>query len=67
MYSDYQNKGYAPGLALGRCSVSGVSHGWLRELLLYEYLLLVLFYDLLVFLSAGGVTYSTNSFSICMR
>jgi hypothetical protein len=38
---------------LGRCSVSGISHGWLRELLLYEYLLLVLFYDLLVFLIDG--------------
>jgi hypothetical protein len=38
----------------GRRSVSCVSHGWLRELLLYEYLLLVLFYDLLVLLITRG-------------
>jgi hypothetical protein len=49
-----KNKSYALGFALGRRSVSCVSHGWLRELLLYEYLLLVLFYDLLVLLIAGG-------------
>jgi hypothetical protein len=54
IYCDYQNKGYAPRLALGRCSVSCVSHGWLWELLLYKYRLLVLFYDLLVFLITGG-------------
>jgi hypothetical protein len=38
----------------GRRSVSCVSHGWLRELLLYEYLLLVLFYNLLILLIARG-------------
>jgi hypothetical protein len=39
---------------LGRRSVSCVSHWWLQDLLLYEYLILVLFYDLLVLLIAGG-------------
>ena len=29
-----QNKGYAPGLALGRQGVSSVSQWWLRNLLL---------------------------------
>ena len=37
-----QNKGYAPGLALGRRIVSYVSHQWLWGFLLYEDLLLVL-------------------------
>jgi hypothetical protein len=31
-----KNTGYAPGIALDRCSVSGVSHGWLLELLQHE-------------------------------
>jgi hypothetical protein len=51
--------GYAPRLAFGRRRVNGVSHGWLQNLL-------ILFYDLLVLL-IDGVTYSTNLFSICMR
>ena len=38
-----QNKGYAPGLALGRRDVSKVSRWWLRGSLLYETLLLALF------------------------
>jgi hypothetical protein len=54
IYDDYQNKGYALGLALDRRSVSGVNRGWPWDLLLYEYLLLVLFYDPLVLLIAGG-------------
>ena len=37
-----QNKGYAPGLALGRRDVSSVSQWWLRDLLLHKDLLLVL-------------------------
>jgi hypothetical protein len=45
-----KNTGYAPGLALGRCKVSGVSHGRLLELLRHEDLLLVLLDDLLVLL-----------------
>jgi hypothetical protein len=45
---------YALGLALGRCSVSGVSHGWLLELLRHEDLLLVLFDDLLILLIVNG-------------
>jgi hypothetical protein len=49
-----KNTGYAPGLALDRCSVSGASHGCLRKLLLYKYLLLVLFDHLVVLLLAGG-------------
>jgi hypothetical protein len=49
-----KNMGHAPGLALGRCSVSGVSHGWLLKLLRHEDLLLVLFDDLLVLLIVDG-------------
>ena len=45
-----QNKGYAPGLALGRWGVNKVSDKWLRGSLLYENLLLVLLNDLLVVL-----------------
>jgi hypothetical protein len=45
---------YAPGLALGRCKVSGVSHGWLVELLWHEDFLLVLFDDLLILLIVDG-------------
>ena len=36
-----QNKGYAPGHALGRWGVNKVSNRWLRSSLLYENLLLV--------------------------
>ena len=49
-----QNKGYAPGLALGRWIVSYVSRRWLRGFLLYEDLLLVLLNHLLVLLLSGG-------------
>ena len=37
-----QNKGYAPGLALGRRVVSYIRRRWLRGFLLYEDLLLIL-------------------------
>jgi hypothetical protein len=46
--------GYAPGLALGRRGVSEVSQRWLRDLLRYENLLLVLLDDLLVLLIADS-------------
>ena len=49
-----QNKGYAPGLALGRRVVSYVSRRWLRDFLLYEDLILVLLNHLLVFLLSSG-------------
>ena len=49
-----QNKGYAPGLALGRWIVSYVSRRWLWGFLLYENLLLVLLDDLLELVIAGG-------------
>jgi hypothetical protein len=49
-----KNMGYAPGLALGRCKVRGVSHGRLLELLRRKDLLLVLFDDLLVVLLLRG-------------
>ena len=49
-----QNKGYAPGLALGRRGVNKVSNRWLRDSLLYENLLLILLDDLLVLLLAHG-------------
>ena len=49
-----QNKGYAPGLALGRRGVSKVSHWRLQGSLLYENLLLVLLNHLLVLLLARG-------------
>ena len=49
-----KNKGYAPGLALGRHSVSWVSQWRLRDLLLHENLLLVLLDDLLKLGLAGG-------------
>ena len=45
-----KNKGYAPGLALGRRGVNNVSNCCLRGSLLYENLLLVLLNDLLVLL-----------------
>ena len=49
-----QNKGYAPGLALGRRIVSYVSHRWLWGFLLYENLLLILLDHLLIFLLSSG-------------
>ena len=49
-----QNKGYAPGLALDRRIVSYVSRRWLRGLLLYEDLDLVLLDHLLILLLSGG-------------
>ena len=49
-----QSKGYAPGLALGRRGVSKVSDGRLRNVLLHEDLLLVLFDDFIVLLLAEG-------------
>ena len=53
IYSDIiQNKGYAPGLALGRRGVNKVSNWSLLGSLLYENLLLVLFNYLLVLLLA---------------
>ena len=49
-----QNKGYAPGLALGRRGVSSVSQWWLRNLLLHEDLLLVLLDHLLKLMVFDG-------------
>ena len=49
-----KNKGYAPGLALGRRGVSWVSQWRLRDLLLHENLLLILLDDLLELVLAGG-------------
>ena len=49
-----QNKGYAPGLALGRRGVSSVSQWWLWDLLLYEDLLLVLLDHLLKLVISDG-------------
>ena len=45
-----QNKGYTPGLALGRRGVNKVSNKWLRGCLLYKNLLLILLNNLLVVL-----------------
>jgi hypothetical protein len=49
-----KNTVYAPGLTLGRCSVSGVSHERLLELVRHEDLLLILFDDLLILLIIDG-------------
>ena len=49
-----KNKGYAPGLALGRRGVNCVSQWQIRDLFLYENLLLVLLVDLLELVLAGG-------------
>ena len=49
-----QNRGYAPGLAFSGHGVSKVSDGRLRNVLLYEDLLLVLFDDFVVLLLAEG-------------
>jgi hypothetical protein len=47
IYQICKNKGYAPGLALGRRKVRGVSRGRLLELLRYKDFLLILLDDLL--------------------
>ena len=61
-----QNKGYAPGIALGRRIVSYVSRRWLQGFLLYEDLLLVFLDHLLVLLlSSGHVTPPTRSLNAC--
>ena len=49
-----QNKGYAPGLALGRRGVSSVSQWWLWDLLLHEDLLLILLDHLLELMIFDG-------------
>ena len=46
--------GYAPGLAFSGHSVSKVSDGRLRNILLYEDLLLILFDDFIVLLLTEG-------------
>ena len=48
-----QNKGYTPGLALGRRGVSSVSQWWLWDLLLHEDLL-ILFDHLLKLMISDG-------------
>ena len=48
-----KNKGYASGLALGRCGVSWVSQWRHRDLLLYENLLVLLDDLLKLTISAG--------------
>ena len=49
-----QNKGYAPGLALGRRGVSSVSQWQLQDLLLHEDLLLILLDHLLELVVSDG-------------
>ena len=49
-----QNKGYALGLALGRCIVNYASRRWQWGFLLYENLLLILLDHLLILLLSGG-------------
>ena len=49
-----QIKGYAPRLAFSGHGVSKVSDGWLRNVLLHEDLLLVLFDDFVVLLLTEG-------------
>ena len=49
-----QNKGYASGLALGRCGVSSVSQWWLWDLLLHKNLLLILLDHLLELMISDG-------------
>ena len=49
-----QNKGYAPGLALGRCDVSSVNQWWIRGLLQQEDLLLILLDHLLELVISDG-------------
>ena len=49
-----QNKGYAPGLALGRRGVSSVSQWRLQDLLLHEDLLLILLDHILELVISDG-------------
>ena len=49
-----QNKGYAPGFALGRRDVNWVSQWWLWDLLLHEDLLLILLDHLLELVVSDG-------------
>jgi hypothetical protein len=63
IYKDLWNKGYAPGLVLGRCKVRGVRHGWLLKLLLVlldDFLVVLLLYghvlDLLVIYKHAMIT-----------
>ena len=49
-----KNRGYAPGLALGRRGVNYVSQWWLWDLLLHKNLLLILLDDLLELEIIGG-------------
>ena len=49
-----QNKGYAPGLALGMRGVSSVSRWQLQDLLLHEDLLLILLNHLLKLVISDG-------------
>ena len=60
-----QNKGYAPGLALGGRGVSKVSDVWLRNVLLHEDLLLVLLDHLVVLQLANG--HEVYQFMIYMK
>ena len=48
-----QNKGYAPGLALGRRIVSWVSWWWLLDILLHKDLLILLDHLFIHLLSSG--------------
>ena len=54
IYGALQNRGYAPGLTLGRRGVSWISQWRLQDLVLYENLLLVLLDDLLKLMITGG-------------
>ena len=54
IFNDHKNKGYAPGLALGRRRVSKVSTNRLRGSLLHADLLLVLLDHLVVLRLADG-------------
>ena len=49
-----QNKGYMPGLVLGRHDVSSVGQWWLQDLLLHEDLLLILLDHLLKLVVSDG-------------
>ena len=49
-----QNKGYALGLALGRCGVSSVSQWRLQDRLLHENLHLILFNHLVELVISDG-------------
>ena len=60
-----QNKGYSPGLALGRRGVSSVSQWWLWDLLLHKNLLLVLLDHLLMPALRRSRTHPTCSLHAC--